>query len=447
MKSEFLKRYSMLPESGLVLCAVSGGADSMCMLTWLRELSQKGGFTVAAAHFNHHLRGENADRDEAFVRNWCEKHNIEFRCGHGDVRSAAQEHGWTIEEAARNLRYAYLEKAAVELGAMRIATAHNAEDNAETVLMNLIRGTGMEGLTGIAPVRGIFIRPLLDTSRGEIEAYLKSRGVPHIEDETNCDLEITRNKIRHRVMPVLREINPSATDSINRTSGILREENKYLNQLSAHIVKSAERENGGVSISRDELCSLPSPMAKRVLRRMLALLPVGKKDVTAGHIDDMLALARNSGPSARLNLPGGILVRNVYGRLRVSLVSGGDPALVNTALPPVGRVDAGAWIIETRVVDGDVPKKEGRLVLNNDAIHDAVFADSRHEGDRITLAGRSGKSLKKLMIDEKVPADERDSIPVIFVGDRAAAVYGLGADGEFAPTAGCRKLVVDFFRK
>jgi tRNA(Ile)-lysidine synthase len=437
----------MLPESGLVLCAVSGGADSMCMLTWLRELAGKGGFTVAAAHFNHRLRGENADRDEAFVRSWCEKHKIEFRCGHGDVRAAAAEHGWTIEEAARNLRYAYLEKTAVELGAVRIATAHNAEDNAETVLMNLVRGTGMEGLTGIAPVRGIFIRPMLCTTRREIEEYLRARGVPHIEDETNRDLEITRNKIRLQVMPVLRQINPSATESINRTAGILREENRYLNQISSRMVKSADRENGGVTILRGELCSLPAPVAKRVLRRMLSLLPAGKKDVTAAHIDDMLALARNSGPSARLNLPGGIVVRNVYDRLRVSLGDGPDAKIVRTALSPVGRADCGAWRIETRVVDGDVGRRDGRLVLNNDAINDAVFVDRRGEGDRITLDGRSGKSLKKLMIDEKVPAPERDSLPVVFVGGRAAAVYGLGVDEDFAPRGGCRKLVIDFFRK
>ena len=172
MKQDLIQTYDMLPSGGTVLCAVSGGADSMCLLAWLLELGPKYGCAVAAAHYNHGLRGAQGDADEAFVRDWCAGHSVPFYAGRGDVASAAKEHGWSIEEAGRNLRYAFLSETAEQIGALRVATAHNRGDNAETVLLNLIRGTGLTGLSGIAPVRGIFVRPLLDTPRQEIEDYL-----------------------------------------------------------------------------------------------------------------------------------------------------------------------------------------------------------------------------------------------------------------------------------
>ena len=168
MKQDLIQTYDMLPSGGTVLCAVSGGADSMCLLAWLLELGPKYGCAVAAAHYNHGLRGAQGDADEAFVRDWCAGHSVPFYAGRGDVASAAKEHGWSIEEAGRNLRYAFLSETAEQIGALRVATAHNRGDNAETVLLNLIRGTGLTGLSGIAPVRGIFVRPLLDTPRQEI---------------------------------------------------------------------------------------------------------------------------------------------------------------------------------------------------------------------------------------------------------------------------------------
>ena len=184
----FMEAHRMFPRAGgTVLCAVSGGRDSMCLLHRMKQLGEENNFRVAAAHFNHQLRGECADRDEAFVRDWCKQENIPFYAGRGDVRQAAQTNGWTVEEAARRLRYAFLEETAEKIGAEKIATAHQAEDQTETVLMHLVRGTGPEGLRGIPAVRGKLIRPLLQTSRREIEAYLEENGVPHVEDETNQD--------------------------------------------------------------------------------------------------------------------------------------------------------------------------------------------------------------------------------------------------------------------
>jgi tRNA(Ile)-lysidine synthase len=193
----------MLKPGSFVLCAVSGGADSMCLLDILRELSAKRGFRLAVLHFNHKLRGKNADADEDFVRNYCERENIEAVFGTNDVAGYAKAEGIGTEEAAWALRYRFFEETARRLGADNVATAHNADDNAETVLMNLSRGSGLKGLCGIPPVRGIYIRPLLALSRAEIEDYLRARGLPHIVDETNFDPAFTRNRLRMNVIPEL----------------------------------------------------------------------------------------------------------------------------------------------------------------------------------------------------------------------------------------------------
>ncbi|MDE6107466.1 MAG: tRNA lysidine(34) synthetase TilS, partial [Oscillospiraceae bacterium] len=179
-----IREYGMFPPGCKVLCAVSGGADSVCLLHWL---SQQKDISLMAAHFNHQLRGEESDRDQQFVRELCEKWHILLTVGQGDVASHAKKQGLSIEEAARNLRYAFLRETAEKNGCDFIATAHNADDNLETLLLNLTRGAGLQGLTGISPQQGVLVRPLLTTTRKEIEAYLRSYSLSHVEDGTNTD--------------------------------------------------------------------------------------------------------------------------------------------------------------------------------------------------------------------------------------------------------------------
>ena len=201
------------------MCAVSGGRDSVCLLHYLHSISDHRGFSVAVGHYNHHMR-PTAQRDEDFVRDLCDALGVPFYTDGCDVVAAARENGLGVEEMGRRLRYAFLEKLADELGAERIATAHHQADQAETVLLNLLRGTGPEGLGGIPPVRGRLIRPLLQTSREEIEAYLDERGLGHVEDETNESLAFARNRLRRVVLPELEKINPALRRNIARTAEI-----------------------------------------------------------------------------------------------------------------------------------------------------------------------------------------------------------------------------------
>ena len=232
----YARKWNML--DGLVLCAVSGGRDSMVMLHLLSALGAEGSFRIAAAHFNHRLRPA-ADRDEAFVRDWCREQGIPLTCGAGDARGFACREGLSVEDAARKLRYAFLESAARDMGADHIATAHHREDNAETVLLHLLRGTGLQGLGGIAPVRGAIVRPLLETSRAEIDAYAARNSVPYVEDESNRDTRFTRNRLRLEVLPLLEEISPGCTVRIAAAAELLREENEHLRREAEALAPEA----------------------------------------------------------------------------------------------------------------------------------------------------------------------------------------------------------------
>ena len=211
----------LLPRDGLILCAVSGGADSMYLLARLREL----GYTVAAGHYNHGLRGTEADRDEAFVRDFCAARGIPFVSEKGDVAAFAAEQGMGTEAAARTLRYAFLERAADDLGAAVIATAHTAGDNAETVLLHLARGSGLKGLGGIPPKRGRVVRPMLDVTRAEVESYLAEHDIKYVTDSTNGEDDYARNRVRHGAVPALETVNPAFL----RTAGMM-----FLEKASAY---------------------------------------------------------------------------------------------------------------------------------------------------------------------------------------------------------------------
>ena len=214
----WMERWGMLPPAGgLLLCAVSGGRDSVCLLHYLANLAPGRGFSVAAAHLNHKMRPE-AQRDEDFVRTLCRKLDVPFYTEAVPVYETAEQWGLGVEETGRRLRYDFLQRTAGAIGAERIATAHHAQDQAETVLLNLLRGTGSEGLAGIPPVRGRIVRPLLQTSRREIEDYLEEQGLSHVEDSTNQDTHYARNRLRRELWPQLETINPALTRSIGRTA-------------------------------------------------------------------------------------------------------------------------------------------------------------------------------------------------------------------------------------
>ena len=247
----------ILYKEKLYLVALSGGADSVALLLMMLDK----GYSVEAVHCNFHLRGEEADRDEAFVVELCERNGVKLHRVHFDTRGYAELHKQSIETAARNLRYGYFERLRHDIGAEAIVVAHHRDDNVETVLMNLVRGTGLNGMAGIRAVNGHVLRPLLGISRSDIETYLRRKGQTYVTDSTNLETDATRNKYRLEVLPLLTAINPSAARSIDTTSRHLQEAEKIvrwaIDHFSSDIVSTSD--DGLDVISVDKLLATPSP--------------------------------------------------------------------------------------------------------------------------------------------------------------------------------------------
>lgn len=412
-----------------MLCAVSGGLDSMCLLHMLDAWCRERGGQVTAAHFNHRLRGDAADRDEDFVREACAKWDIPLTVGRGDVRSFAGREGLSIEEAARILRYDFLKKTAKAADCAAIYTAHHAGDNAETVLLNLIRGTGLRGLAGMDWQRGPLRRPLLNATKAELEDYAAAWEIPHVEDGTNADPEAaSRNFLRLRVMPLLERMNPRAVEHINQTAGQLRSLDSALERDAILRTAGAEVRKGRVSLSADALEEAPEAVRPRMLLRLFDLLGAGRKDISAVHLNALLELAARRGGESRLSLPHGVTARYGGGRLILET----RPALMEFRLLPDRPFRWGDYTLTLL----DRRSGEG-IALRDGEPDDTVSVGPCPPGGRLRLPGANGsRSVKRLCLDRSISVEERDRLPAVYMAGKLAAVWRLGVDAAFAPEAG-----------
>lgn len=390
---EMLRRYDMLSGGTEITVACSGGADSAALLDALISLREKLHITVSAAHYNHGIRGGEADRDELFVRELCGHYGIELTVGRGDVPVAARARGESLELAARRMRYAFLEQAA---GDGLIATAHTASDNLETVLFHLTRGTGADGLCGIPPVRGRIIRPLLGCTREEIEAYCGARGLSYVTDSTNLSDDYTRNRLRHLVIPQLKAINPAVEQAAARCCAFLREDCAELDDRARVAYAQALR---GQALDTAVLNALAPAVAKRVLRLFCAEHAV---ETDAYHLERLFEISIRGG---RCSLPGGLSAWRAGERLQIG--SGQAP-----------DCSFSVSLSEKTVDFSKDPKKIHNLLLNNaldcDKIVGKLELRTRRPGDRFLLRRGGGtKTLKKLYNEYRIPLCERENLPVL----------------------------------
>lgn len=394
----FMRQHKMVTAGDRVICAVSGGADSVALLFAMYLLAPKLNITLEAAHYNHCLRGTESDDDARFVADLCDRLDIPVHMGQGNV--VAGKKG--LEAAARSARYAFLESLPG-----KIATAHTADDNAETVLMHLIRGTGLRGLGGITPVRGNVLRPMLTVTRQEVVAFLQEYNLTWREDSTNSEDDFLRNRIRHRVMPLLKEENPSLPINMSHMALCLREDE----QLLSAQVDIPEADVG-------QLRALPYSIRSRWIVRFLQDHGIPEPEKEHVGLIDKLIFSQN--PSASADLPGGIVVTRCYDKLhvvesthRISTQILQIPCKIRLPQQGVYLSVSQATALSRETASFTVAPK-GQLVLR-----------SRQQGDSLRLPGGT-KTLKKLFIDKKIPAMRRDSIPVIADDMGVLAVLGFG---------------------
>ncbi len=429
------REHDLLPKGGHVLCAVSGGADSVCLLHWLNGLRDEYGFTLTAAHYNHQLRGEQSLRDEEFVRSFVGRccPGVKLVVGCGDVAAQAAQNGTGIEETAREMRYAFLRETAQQVGADVIATAHNAEDNAETMLLHLMRGSGLRGLTGIQPRRGALVRPFLTTRRRDIEEYLRIYGLPHVEDSSNADERFARNRVRRQLLPVLENMQPQFISHVGKTARLLAQDEEYLTQQARRALGEVEEINSGLRVCAAAIAGQPDAISARMVRLLLDKLNGDGGKCTAQHLLDVVGLCRSDDPSGRIYLPGGRLVRRVYDRLELVMEEQpeqwGEESL---PLPGTLTLPWGTITARRSVYEG----QEQTPVDFYLSCGDTIAVRSRRTGDRLARPDRPGRLLKKILIDEKIPQHVRHMIPVLDCGGRVAAVAGLGPDRAFLPETG-----------
>ena len=473
----FMKKNHMTDRGDSVLAGVSGGAESVCLLLLLHEMAAELGIKVFAFHMNHGIRGAEADRDERFVMELCERLNIPLTVAHEKVEEYAAERGLSGEEAGRILRYHHLGETAEKYQCAKIAVAHHEDDDAETVLLNLFRGSGLAGLSGIRPVRENIIRPLLCVSRKEIEEYLNEQELSWCEDSTNKENDYTRNKIRNELLPwVTENINSRAAEHILAVSEFAAQADAYFEMEAERILEescSKRREEGKQPNSKNageadgkepgtgqsskvaenemKMCTKintdifdpqPEILKTYIVRRMILNAAGKAKGITERHIRSVMDL---SGPGGghTVDLPYGL--KAVRGYETLGIVQNKNPSQMSESDQKQERkpvfenkinletdmdeiLDLGGTHIRLHAVhrkkELEIPKNQYTKWFDYDKINVGLSIRYRENGDYLTLSGGGKKKLRRYMIDEKIPENERDRIPVLADGDHVLWVVG-----------------------
>lgn len=440
---KFIKEKNIVKSGDKILVGLSGGPDSVCMLNLLCSIRDEEKIEIAAAHINHMLRGEEADKDEEYSKKLCESLGVRFFSKRIDINKYALETGKSSELAGREARYDFFNEIINKINFNKIATAHNANDQAETILMRIMRGTGLEGLGGIPVEReGKYIRPILFMKREEVEQYCKENNFnPHI-DATNLERIYSRNKVRLDILPYMKNnFNPNIVETINRMALLLQDDNKFIEGEvnKAYKDNCFEKENG-IIISKN-LFSIHSAIVTRVVRKALFIINKSNYDMEMKNIEDIIELS-NLGTNKRVDLPKDIYAENVYGDIIIRKKEYIKNKLSNELTLNKkdilhNEVIFDEYIINFNVVNNkDIKQENDELIkiFDYDKINNVIIR-YRKDGDRITPLGMKGsKKLKDIFIDMKIPKEKRDEIPLIQFNDDISWIVGIKMSNKFKIT-------------
>lgn len=451
---ETISQFNMIESGDRILAAVSGGADSVCMLHILNRLKNTMGFELFCAHLNHGIRGEAADDDERFVAELCRELGIRFFARKVNVNELAIAEKLTVEEAGRTARYDFFGELSRKHKFNKIATAHNQNDNAETVLMRIIRGTGIDGLSGIPHTRddGV-IRPVLDISRCEIEEYCQKYNLEFCTDATNAENDYTRNKIRNQLIPYIEnEFNPGFCNALSRLAETATEDSDFLDgyakRLYARLANPMPAEKP-VALHINSLKLLEKSVAVRIVR-LAAAKAVKDIKLSKTHIEDIFKLLDNETGSS-IDLPQGLNAGISYGWLTFTAEQTSVASDDNGELFAVVTVGESVFVesIGKEISFAEVNAKEYKCAINEimadlDRVGiQPLFLRNRRNGDRIVWFpdGRT-KKIKNVFIDEKIPKNDRDKIPLLCTGDEVVAIVGSRVSEKYKVTKDTERALV-----
>ncbi len=459
----FIREHNLVTDRSPLVVAVSGGADSVCLLHLLTELRGELGVDLHIAHLDHQLRGADSRADARYVANLARRLCVPATIEQRDVRSYHARRGASLEESAREVRYAFLAEVTRAVGADRVATGHTLDDHAETVLMHLIRGTGTGGLRGLQPINSwqtgagslTIVRPLLEVTRQETFEYCRHQRFHPRLDVSNLSLSPVRNRIRHQLLPLLEDYNPQMVDALVRTARIAGDDLQLLDELAAEAwLEVVRRQADTFILDKAGFIGLPVSLQRSLLRRAIGELLGSLKDIEARHIEEVLAgLSLPTGSS--LTLPGGVLFTVDYNRYLV----GTDPLALcpfpeltgEYVLKIPGQTLIPGWRIEASIISSaDMKKEEDDFTarFRLDKVGDGVTVRSRRRGDRFQPLGMDQvKKLGEFMIDARVPRTWRDRVPVVCSPRHIIWVVGWRMDDRLKVTASTDRVLRLRFRR
>lgn len=430
IKNTILK-HQLISEGDSVLVALSGGADSVCMLDLLVNLKEELNIKVAAAHLNHMIRGAEADRDEAYAAELCTKLSVPFFAERVNVPEISEKYGISEELAGRNARYDFLKKICKEKGYNKIATAHNRNDRAETLLMRVIRGTGIDGLGGIKYDRGDgVIRPILDIERCDIEKYCRDNDLHFCNDSTNSDSDYTRNRIRNELIPFIEDkFNPSIVDSLCALSDNSTEDAEFINGYAKRLydrINNPMPKRKPVLLDIESLKIIQDSIKNRIIR-LAAKDAMGENySLERVHVETIIDLTEKT-TGAKAELPKGLIVSVKYGWLEFS--KAGEDIKTQDFCYEIeigNKISNCEFDLDFNVLENDFNINKNQMILDYDMIENKnLLVRNRRRGDRMVFF-KDGKTkkIKKYLIDKKIPQSERDRIPLLCADDEIIAIIG-----------------------
>lgn len=478
---EYIEKNNMLKHGDKVVVGVSGGADSVCLLNVLYEIRKKYNLTLYVVHVNHGIRGNEALRDEQFVENMAKSMDVYYESRHVDVPNIAKELKQTEEEAGRICRYKIFDEICDSVGATKIAVAHNLNDNSETVLFNLFRGSKLKGLTGISPIRGKIIRPLLCCTRTQIEKYLSEKNIGYCVDSTNNDNEYSRNKIRLDLLPFIKEhINPKAEYNIASAASGLSEVYEYINAQAQDMYNQVVSQNILLNRAKD----LPKVLLKEVIRQWIDN-NIGKlKDITGTHIEMVAQLLENQ-VSRQINLPYNMTFVKTYQGIELRIAN--EDNIIKTdekssanATSKDNKSSAGATA-NNKKLSNNIVKKENEVLVKDNSLNstahfqlslenqqldrenipDLVYTKwldydkineltvrTKMAGDYIVINKKGGKkNLKKFFVDSKIPKETRDNILLLADGSEIVWIVGYRISEKYKVTKETKNILKIIYNK